>query len=294
MATSGPATDPATSVWAVVVTYRRREVLRRTLPAVSAQRRPPDRVVVVDNAGDDGTGRMLAEDFPDVGYLRLSENGGFAAGLAAGMHQAISGGADFLWLLDDDTTPEPDALGRVLQVATTVRGAGVVGLRGGLLRLGSPVHLAPSRTPGAARDCDFTLVDGALVARGAVLAAGYPRGDFFMMLEDVEFTDRIRRAGWRVLVLGEDLARRAHLGSDGPHGSPPWRGYYQTRNQLVMARERRSPAALLGWAIRQVKFAAGIVLRLDRKAERLGLRLAGARDGLRGRMGKTVDPARWA
>jgi rhamnopyranosyl-N-acetylglucosaminyl-diphospho-decaprenol beta-1,3/1,4-galactofuranosyltransferase len=42
-------------VWAVVVTYNRRELLEQCLDALLAQTRPPDRILVVDNASTDGT-----------------------------------------------------------------------------------------------------------------------------------------------------------------------------------------------------------------------------------------------
>ncbi len=281
----------ASTVLAVVVTYRRRDVLRETLAAVQAQTTPPDRIVVVDNASDDGTDVMIRREFPAIDYLHLPENLGFAAGLAAGMRVGTRDGFDFFWLLDDDTSPHKDALQRVLEPATSESRVGVVGLRGGTLRLGVPTHFSGIRPDASSfQDCDFTLVDGALVSSGAVADVGYPRGDFFMMLEDVEFTDRIRRAGWRVGVLNQDLAERLHLGSVTTDGPPPWRGYYSARNHLVMALEHRSPAELLGWAYRQLKFLTGILLYLDRKPERLRLRLAGTLDALRRRMGRTVEP----
>ena len=45
-----------------------------------AQTRPPDHVLVVDNASTDGTAEMLREEFPQVEVLRLPENQGGAGG----------------------------------------------------------------------------------------------------------------------------------------------------------------------------------------------------------------------
>ena len=53
-------------VTAVVVTWNRRELLAEALSAIQQQTVPPSRVIVVDNASDDGTGQLLASRFPHV------------------------------------------------------------------------------------------------------------------------------------------------------------------------------------------------------------------------------------
>src|SRR4029453_4001315 len=67
---------------------------------------------------------------------------------------------------------------------------------------------------------------------------GYPRGDYFMMLEDVEYSNRLKRAGWQVahFELDEDLIVRGNLGSGGDgRPSPPWRALHPTPNPLPPA-----------------------------------------------------------
>jgi GT2 family glycosyltransferase len=133
--------------------------------------------------------------------------------------------------------------------------------------------------------CDFVLHDGALLSLDVTRSVGFPRADFFIMLDEVEYCARIRRAGWRVLLLNEHLAEQGHMGSTGP-----WRGYYQTRNELLMAREQRSLVSLWGWGVRQAKFTAGHLAYSDQKFQRLRYRVLGAWDGVRGVSGRTVDP----
>ena len=45
----------------------------------------------------------------------LGANYGGAGGFAYGMAQALAHGADLIWLMDDDTVPEPGALEALLQ-----------------------------------------------------------------------------------------------------------------------------------------------------------------------------------
>ena len=293
----GHSADPR--VAAVVVTRNRSDILRETLQAVRRQELAPTGVLVVDNCSEDGTEAMLRAEFPEVGYLRLPENLGFGAGLAAGMEQA-AGGCDYFWLLDDDSRTAPITLGRCLKVARTLPRFGIIGLSGGTIRRGRlDVHPYVPTPDGRPTDPpllnhgDFVHLDGAVVAREAVEQQGYPRTDYFMMLEDVEYSNRLKRAGWEVAHFerDENLIFRGNLGSGGDGGpSPPWRSYYQSRNHLRMAIDHRSPLEVAGWLYRQVKFISAAAISLDRKAERIGLRLLGAWHALRSVSGRTIEP----
>lgn len=134
---------------------------------------------------------------------------------------------------------------------------------------------------GTTRDADFTLIDGALVDAQVVAAIGYPRADLFMMMEDFEYTTRARRAGYRLVVVGGDTSEHLHLGS-----SAPWRSYYQARNLLRIALDRRSPTLLMGWTLREIGFA--VALLRSRRWSTMALRARGAMDALRGRTGRVA------
>lgn len=281
---------------AIVVTYNRLEVLRGSLLAIREQECAPDEVFVVDNGSSDRTGSMVRSEFPEVTYHRLEENLGFGGGLAAGMVQAWSQGYGYFWLLDDDSKPAASALKQCMEVARGSADLGVIGLTGGTMRLGTPEFTPePERPDGrlATTSADWVHLDGAVVPRAVVDRLGFPRSDYFMMLEDVEYSNRIKRAGFEVahFQLHQNVIQRGNLGSGGDgRPSPPWRGYYQTRNHLFMALDHQSLAEVVGWLYRQVKLIAATLLLLDRKAERVGLRMLGAWHALRGVRGRTVEP----
>ena len=94
-------------IWAVVVTWNRRLLLEQCLQALMSQTRACDRVLVVDNASDDGTAERLAAWGDRITVLRLDRNTGGAGGFNAGVRAAVQGGADRIWLMDDDVLPEP-------------------------------------------------------------------------------------------------------------------------------------------------------------------------------------------
>lgn len=116
----------AERVCAVIVTYNRKELLKECLQAVLSQTRPPDHVLVVDNASTDGTAEMVRQAFPQVELLSLAENIGGAGGFHEGIKHAYTKGFDWLWLMDDDAKPEPKVI-RVLLSVASAKSLSVVG-----------------------------------------------------------------------------------------------------------------------------------------------------------------------
>ena len=209
-----------TKVVAVVVTRDRPELLRRCLDATLGQARPPDEVIVVDNASGPDTVALLAR-YP-VHHLRLERNGGGAGGFRAGLQRALERGAAWVWVMDDDGRPrDAGCLGTLLATAEA-HGAELVG---SLVvdvdepaRLAFPVRIA-GRTlfgvdavqrhgpvPGFAH-----LFNGALIGAGLLRRIGLPDARFFIRGDEVEFLYRARRAGAGIVL--DTAAEFLHPGS---------------------------------------------------------------------------------
>jgi rhamnopyranosyl-N-acetylglucosaminyl-diphospho-decaprenol beta-1,3/1,4-galactofuranosyltransferase len=93
------------AVCVVVVTHRRPDELAKSLDALSAQSRAPDHLVVVDNDDDPRVREVVnGQPIPST-YLGSRRNLGGAGGFALGMLHALSLGADWVWLADDDGRP---------------------------------------------------------------------------------------------------------------------------------------------------------------------------------------------
>lgn len=98
-------------VFAVIITYNRKDFLKRCLNAVYSQTRPCDHIIVIDNASIDDTQKMLSEGcYPGLIISVLKNNIGASGGYNAGLRLAYQKGADFIWAMDDDVIPEKDAL----------------------------------------------------------------------------------------------------------------------------------------------------------------------------------------
>src|SRR4051794_9942906 len=193
------------SVCAVGVTFNRRELLERCLTALSAQSRPVDAVLVVDNAGTDGTPAFVREAHPDVELLSLPANVGGAGGFAAGMERAHAAGHEWVWLMDDDTLAEPDALAALLDGSRRAPGtppivASQVRWKDGSLhpmnrpfvRWDDSAAMAEAARRGlvALRNATFVSV---LVRREAIDRHGVAPAKFFIWGDDFEFTSRVLR-----------------------------------------------------------------------------------------------------
>ncbi|NYI07461.1 glycosyltransferase [Allostreptomyces psammosilenae] len=309
-APGGSGTPRRPTVAAVIVTRDRADLLRHTLLAFRRLTRPVDALVVVDNASTDGTAAMLAEEFGQVEVVRLPENEGPAGGYAAGMRRAVELGHDWLWLFNDDDHPLPTALERLLDVAAgaprrTAMVAGWTYDEEGAVRPNGlrwrhrqlPAGPRDTRGPGAVPTeqapypVDVLVFAGVLVRAEAVREVGLPRREYFMMCEEMEYCLRARAAGWGIRVLPVPLTVATHAGSTRrAEARTPWREYYQTRNQLLMSRERGSWPELWFWAVRQAKFVTAAALTGPHRRRRIALRLRGARDGLRGITGRTLEP----
>ena len=105
-------------ICAVVVTHRRVTELSRSLDAVTGQTRAPDHLIVVDNDDDERVRELVARQSISSTYVGSRRNLGGAGGFALGVLHALSLGADWVWLADDDGRPADDSvLGTLLGCA---------------------------------------------------------------------------------------------------------------------------------------------------------------------------------
>src|SRR6201992_2941095 len=198
-----------TTVCAVVVTHRRPDELAKSLDALSTQSRQLDQLIVVDN-DDDGRVRDLVAGQPiPTTYLPSHRNLGGAGGFALGILHALSFGADWVWLADDDGHPQDSrVLATLLACADKHRLAEVspmvcnaddpqrlaFPLRRGLVwrRLVSELRTEAGQDllRGIA-----SLFNGALFRATTLEAVGVPDLRLFIRGDEVELHRRLGRSG---------------------------------------------------------------------------------------------------
>ena len=248
------------TVCAVVVTYNRKDLLRECLAAVTGQTRAPDAVLVVDNASTDGTREMVRAEFLAAELLELPTNEGSSGGFHEGMKAGAARGFDWLWVMDDDTIPNPDALEILLDSRATLDGDPYL-LASKVLWTDGNLH--PMNWPGLGTENFDAFVDGIersvlrirsntfpslLIKREAIEKYGPPRKGFFIWADDIDFTQRILRHEDGYMIpqsVAVHKTKTAHK---------PWEGkerfYYAVRNGLFILRgDSLSAKEKVGWVL---------------------------------------------
>jgi len=256
---------PQPKVVASILTRDRRDLLRQALTAVMAQTHPVDELIVIDNASSDGTPEMLAEEFPNAHVVALSENQGGAGGYCEAISAGYRAGADWIWLMDDDTIARPTALAELLNASELVDGSRPAQLLYSRVewRDGGP-H--PMNRPHVLRRDPELLVDSVghgllplraatfvslLLSRDAVDRVGLPARHFFFQADDIEYTARVLRDGRGFFVpssVVEHRTKTKHTAVDDD-----LRFYYHARNTVLMLRgsawRAREKPVLLFWLV---------------------------------------------
>ena len=260
--------------------------------------------ICVDNGSTDGSDALVEERFPDVELLRAGENLGFAGGSNAGIRLALERGADWVLLINNDAVAEPGLAAALERAAAGRPDAGLLACKV-LFEDGRTVQYAGARfrpwlgysgretgfgRPDrfhATRDVD--RADGAALAvsRIAVERAGLLDESLFAYVEDVEWSLRIRRAGFAVVFVADAVVRHKRSASTGGRASTA-NLYYDTRNTIV-ACERHRPLPSGATALRRgVVVGAHLVQALSHPARTVAARavLEGWRDARSGRLGQ--------
>lgn len=219
--------------------------------------------IVVDNGSTNDSVMRISEAFPDVILLRLSRNEGFSGGNNRGIRYAYLHGASYIWLLNNDTIVDPDALSLLEAFADPSVGIA-----------GSKIYFAPGHEFHKDRytkneqghvfwyagglidwrnmyashrgvdevdhgqydqdlDTDFVTGCSLMMRREVVETVGYLDDRFFLYLEDLDYGLRAKDAGYRLLYYPKSVVWHVNAGSSGGAGKPI-HDYYFTRNRLLI------------------------------------------------------------
>ena len=296
---------------AVVVSWEGGATTDRCVASLGAQDRPPDEVVVVDNASGPGERARLGAAYggqAGVRLLLLDENRQFAGGLNAGAAVAFAAGAERVLLLNNDTVLAPHALGLLGAALDAAPGAGIAGPRvldlGGRRRVLSAGErhvlalLCVPRTllryrPRGLRPYSVRGVMGCamLVTRACFEAVGGFAQEIEVYYEDVDFCLAARARGFGAIV-----APRAVVYHDGLRGFAggltPWAAFLKARNPWLVVRRHGGPLTWLVFVPTYAGMVAGsAVLAAARGQGEVARALArGARAGLAAALGAAPAP----
>ncbi|HEX2052756.1 MAG TPA: glycosyltransferase family 2 protein [Actinomycetota bacterium] len=238
-------------------------------------------ILVIDNGSTDNSRERLQAACQEMANARLIENPtneGIAGGNNLGIWHALADGADYVLLLSNDTTVEPDFLQHLVEVAESDPQVGLVSAKicyhgepGRIWFAGARLHPWLAWAPFLAADelddpqrhagvwsADVLLGCIMLIRRRVIEDVGAFDSRYFFQNEDLEFCYRVRRSGWRVRVAMS--SRIYHKIGRTIGTASPARWYYGVRNRLFFVKRR------LPWWQRPSAYAAVVASLLVHSA----------------------------
>lgn len=315
-------------VAAIVVTYNRKELLRECLLALLSQTRPLDEIIVIDNASTDGTDQLIKEKFAGITYVKLAENIGGSGGFHEGMKIAYEKGYDWIWIMDDDATPNNDCLENMC-TALRLLNSGKVCIYachldhaekhftepicvyescGQLLKVEKYDEALKRGRLLQARGGPFL---GVLIPARAVIEVGLPRKDTFIW-GDNEYFQRLREYGFKIYYDTKSILHhpKHDFGTvklplnvfrfkkpiwvtiSWPKG-PPWKHYYGIRNSTYFGIHNTENVIICQYLKTMIGgvFRTYIAVKVSpEKFKTLKYCLLGIIDGFVGRMDRRIRP----
>lgn len=238
------------NIIAVVVTYNRRELLKRNIACLRLNT-PVSSIVVVNNGSTDGTGAWLDEQ-EDLTVIH-QENVGGSGGFYRGIQYAYQAGADWIWCMDDDVFPRPDCMEYLLPY-THEPGVGILAPRRLMagqiftndfqkVNLSNPFasmyqqKLKKQVVNGPVDICG-TAFEGLCISRKAVAEIGLPNKELFIFCDDTDYCLRAVLAGFRILYIPSALMDKEKFFSNDNweerSRKKKWKRFYQVRNSTYL------------------------------------------------------------
>ncbi len=232
------------SVTIVVLSYNGRDLTLDCIRSLQQLTYPRPRILIIDNASQDDSVPAIRREFSsdlNTGRIQLhvqERNRGFAGGNNVGIR--LSADAEYVLLLNNDTTIAPDALDRLVEAAEARPSCGLAGpliyyfeprdqiwFAGTEVRLGRGI----SRHRGirqkdrgqyhAIESCDAVTGCAMLIRQDVVRRIGLLDERYPLYSEDTDFCMRARQAGFEILFV--PTAKVWHKISAATGGQFNWR-----------------------------------------------------------------------
>jgi GT2 family glycosyltransferase len=273
------ATSP--SVWIVVLNWNGLSDTLVCLESLRDLQYTQRRVVVVDNGSTDGSLYALrsAESRLSIEIIDAGRNLGYAGGNNLGTRHALDRGADFILILNNDTTVDRMLLDELLTAEGRHPEAGCFGPW--IYYMDDPDRLWFTRSEWETEAAAFTarskgrlaselakesanteyVCGAALFFRsGVARKIGLLDERFFLVYEDSDWGFRARRAGFECIAVPS--AKVWHkIGTSFGSEESPLRTYFSSRNKLLWAEKnlsRREWLRILSGSMRRLSPGLGL------------------------------------
>jgi GT2 family glycosyltransferase len=220
---------------------------------------PNFNVIVVDNGSTDNSVEVIKKRFPDVALIATGRNLGFAEGNNVGVTYAMSKGADYILLLNNDTIVDAQLLSSLVEAAEQNPDAGIFGAK--IYYYSEPDKIWYAGARWIKKTLNFEHIgwgeidDGkcydeiveidyacgcALFARVEMIKKiGLMEPRFFLTHEESDWCYQAIRAGHKTLFVPKAKVWHKISVSFGGSESPLF-AYFMSRNRLLWAKRNLS------------------------------------------------------
>lgn len=241
----------------VILNTNRRDDTLACLASLTESTYANHRIIVLDNASTDGSAVAIAAAYPDVQIIPLTANLGYAGNNNVGIVEAVAQGAEWVFVLNEDTILAPDCLAEMVRVGESDPHIGIVGpmvyhhnepeviqsAGGALGPHWESRHIAQNEPDNGqfAQPRAVDWISGcAILVRTAVIEQIGPLDErFFYYWEETEWCLRAGRAGWQ--IFHAPAAKLWHKGVQRDYRPGPNVTYYSTRNRFLMMSKHHAP-----------------------------------------------------
>jgi len=289
-----------------ILNWNQKEVTCECLASLAGLDYPNYEIIVVDNGSRDDEAAVIQARFPHVVVLRNERNLGFAEGNNVGIRRALEGGADYVFLLNNDTVVDPPMLKHLVEVAESDDRIAVVGPKicyfdepqtiwsaGGVLASRRMPVLLGLDEPDEGqhdvlREVDWITGCALLIKSSVIRQIGLIDARFFIYFEENDWCSRAKRAGFSIFYV--PTACMWHKIKPGHQALSPRHIYLMSRNRLLFLRNSgaRLPLILYVIATEHLRTTCAWSIRRRHKDKRPLRRsmLRGVADFIAGRFGE--------
>ncbi len=238
------------TVTAVVINWNGTPVIGPCLDSLLASTYERLTVMVVDNASEDDSVRVIRDRYPSVRIEETGRNLGYAGGANHGLRAARAAGTDFILLMNNDVEIAPDAVRELVSAARDHSDALLLGPKiyyfdepdviwsaGGAVSFwtGHIRHLGiRERDRGQfddVREVDYLTGCAVLLPTRMLETVGELDETYYMYNEDTDWSTRATRSGGKVLYV--PTARLWHkVSSSSGGGLTSYKIYHRIRSTL--------------------------------------------------------------
>lgn len=223
-------------------------------------------IIVLDNKSTNGSVEVIRKTYPSIQIIELVNNAGYAGNNNVGIRAAIVQGAEWVFVLNEDTILAPDCITHMVSIGESSPDIGIVGpmvyhydepsviqsAGGNMDPWWFPSHIGKNEVDQgqfpAPRPVDW-ISGCAIMVRGTTIAQiGQLDERFFYYWEETEWCLRARVNGWRIIHVPQ--AKLWHKGVQRDYRPAPYVTYYSTRNRFLMLSKHRAPLYIrfyVGW-----------------------------------------------